>query len=85
MKIGYDPEDATEFQKAMDVYEDFGIITKDTQLTYPYKCLMNKSVFVDELKLCYLQNQPKGLFRTYLSGSAVSTVNPLQRDPFKLD
>jgi hypothetical protein len=69
----------------MDVYEDFGIITKDTQLTYPYKCLMSKSVFVDELKLCYHENKPKGLFRTYLSSSPTSIVNPLQRDPFRLE
>jgi hypothetical protein len=69
----------------MDMYEDFGIITRDTQLTYPYKCLMSKSVFVDELKQCYLENKPKGLFRTYLSSSSSPIVNPLQRDSFRLE
>jgi hypothetical protein len=30
MKIGYNPDDADEFKKAMEVYEEFGTITEDT-------------------------------------------------------
>ena len=85
-KIGYDPDVPLEFQKAMDVYEDFGMLTAETQLTYPYKCLMNKSIFVNELKQCYQANKPKeGIFRKYLGDSYVSRVNPLQRDPTRLE
>ena len=57
-KIGYDPTIKEEFTKAMETYEDFGIITYDTQLTYPYKCLMSRSIFVQELKQCYNENKP---------------------------
>ncbi len=70
-----------EFQKAMGMYEEFGIIAAKTQDTYPYKCQMNKSVFVNELLQCYEENKPKGVLKKYLSDSASSKVNFSQRDP----
>ena len=51
-KVGYDPDVPAEFQKAMGVYKEFGILTKDLQV-YRYNCLMNKSVFIEELLKCY--------------------------------
>lgn len=77
-KVGYDPTIEEEFSKAMGTYEDFGIITLDSQLTYPYKCLMSRSIFVDELKQCYNENKPSSL------SLRLSRFNPLQRDLFKL-
>ncbi len=80
-KVGWDPDVPLEFQKAMGMYEDFGIITTKTQDTYPYKCQMNKSVFVNELLQCYEENKPKGVLKKYLSESATSRINTSQRDP----
>lgn len=40
MKTGYNYSDPLEFKKAMDVNEDFGIVT-EAGLTYPYVCYMS--------------------------------------------
>ena len=51
-KVGYNPEDPSQFSKAMDIYEEFGILKKDLK-TFTYLCLMSQSVMPSELQACF--------------------------------
>ena len=55
--MGYNPDDPEQFEKAMDIYEEFGILPKDLK-TYTYLCLMSQSLLPEELQTCYNNNKP---------------------------
>lgn len=57
-KIGFDVNDPHEFEKAMDIYKEFGIITEERE-TYPYFCYMSQSILADELKQCIASRKPQ--------------------------
>ena len=65
-KIGYDPNDSTEYDRAMKVYTDrIGIITSPAHKTYKYICQMHKNLTQKELDDCIAAN--KVIQPTFLS------------------
>ena len=56
MKIGYNPNDSVQFEKAMNVYEEFGLLTAKGE-TYPYLCYISRSILADEIKSCMASYQ----------------------------
>jgi hypothetical protein len=62
-KAGFNPDVPEEYEQAMNMYEEFGILTSKNLYTYPYLCLMYKSVFSAELQECYQKNKPTAAMR----------------------
>ena len=64
-KVGYNPDDAAQYKKAMEIYEDFGILKEDLK-TYTYFCLMSNSLLPEELQACYNDNNPSHIWSSGL-------------------
>jgi hypothetical protein len=61
-KIGFNPDDATEFEQAMDIYvNDLSLITKSKRKTYKFICQMHLSQTKAELDDCV--NSQKALLQ----------------------
>ena len=52
-KMGFDPKDDDETQRAYDIYEDKDMITSKKQKTDEYICVMHKSLSSDEVQQCF--------------------------------
>lgn len=51
MKAGFNSSDPVQAFKAMELYEDFGLITEKNEL-YPYFCQVSESIFPSEFTQC---------------------------------
>ena len=58
-KMGFDPKDDDETQRAYAIYEDKDMITTKKQKTDEYICVMHKSLSSDEVQTCFddIKNQ----------------------------
>lgn len=61
-KAGYNPNDKTEFDSAMNMYVDGVSLLTDTFETYMFICQMHMSSSLDELNSCISSNSKKNLF-----------------------
>ncbi len=57
-KGGYNSSDPVETEWALQIYEDWKLITDDRE-TYPYLCAMQRSLLMEEYKQCLQDRKPR--------------------------
>ncbi len=56
-KLGYDPRDAGEYEKAINLYIDKNLVSATNKKTYKFICQMHFNKDVTELDKCFADNK----------------------------